>query len=362
MSTGKARVYIVSSDGEVLDEFGDCIVQTGFYHTGLWATWSSDSRYVYYQNGDMTGPKICRYDTYDKTEIITDGDMEGAPPFDEPIISGYMGMLYAAGYGTGIYSPQNAPVPFESRDEHGLFMFDVKSGNKSLALSINQILDMHPKKDEILQMEKEYITKTGNSGFTLMAYCVRWNKKGDRCLFYFGNHCVSKNREEPKLCYVFTADRDFKNIHLALDFSFGKMNGVHWSWHPDGVQLIGYATADENSKKLSVCTVKYDGTEFKKISDHSSGGHVSVCPTDYNLLLTDEPSNPGRIVFIDIPSDEETGSYILPRVNGEKEFAERSFLKVCHHPVFSPDGKKVIVNTLSGEKAVLCEVDTIFKV
>ena len=78
-------------------------------------------------------------------------------------------------------------------------------------------------------------------------------------------------------------------------------------------------------------------------------------------MLTDESTNPGRVVFIDIPTDTEVGSYTLPRVNGEKETPGRNPLRVCHHPIFSSDGKKVIVNTLPGENALLCELDTIFK-
>ncbi len=362
LKTNEIRIYIASKDGEVLDEFGEGTIQTSFYHTGAWQTWSADARYVYYQSGEMSNPVICRYDTVTKTEIRMNGDMEGAPPFDEPIISGYLGMLYAAGYGSRIYAPQDAPIPFENRDEHGLFKFNVAEKKAELALSINQVLDLHPKKQEIIAAEKEYIERTGNKeGFTLMTYCVRWNRQGDRCLFYFGNHAAPTTHNEPRLCYIFTADKELKDIHLALDLSFDGPRGGHWSWHPDGKQLIGYATTEDNTNKFSVCTVNYDGTEFKKISNHSSGGHVSVCPTDYNLMLTDESTNPGRVVFIDIPTDTEVGSYSLPRVNGEKETPGRNPLRVCHHPIFSSDGKKVIVNTLPGENALLCELDTIFK-
>ena len=157
----------------------------------------------------------------------------------------------------------------------------------------------------------------------------------------------------------FTADKELKDIRLALDLSFGRRKGGHWSWHPDGKRLVGYATTAEKKNQFSVCTVNYDGTDFKKISDHDSGGHVSICPTDYHLLLTDESTNPGRVVFINLTTDTEIGSYILPRVNGEKEVRGRNPMRVCHHPVFSSDGKTVIVNIMSGNYAQICEVDTI---
>ncbi len=359
---GSVKLYITSGDGELLRTFGHGFAESNFYHTGSWQTWSSDAKYVYYQSGSMKHPEIYRYEIETDTEIMLQGDMEGAPPFDEPILSGFLGMLYAAGYADGNYYPEQAPIPFQNRDEHGLFRFDVEHQKQSLALSVNQILAMHPCRDEILAQEEKFIRETGHTeGFTLMAYCVRWNADGSRCLFYFGNHCVDKKRGEPKLCYVFTADRDLKELHLALDFSFGKMLGVHWSWHPDGEHLVGYATNPDCPEKLCLTTVRYDGTERKKISNHSSGGHPGISPADYQLAVTDEAGSKGlgRVVFLDLTDDTEAGCYYLPRINGEKEPPGRNRFRVCHHPVFSPDGKKVIVNTLPGDHAVLCELDVI---
>ena len=374
--TGKTKICIMSSDGEILNEFGDETAESNFYHTGNWQTWSADARYVYYQGGNMADPVICRYDTKSGETVKMKGDMEGAPPFGEPIISGFLGMLYAAGYADGNYYPEKAPIPFHERDKHGLFRFDVEKNSYELAISVNDILKFHPQKDLILSEEEKYIAQTGNKeGFTLMAYCVRWNPTGYRFLFYFGNHCVDKKRKEPKLSYVFTSDRDMKDIRMALDMSFDK-SGLHWGWHPDGEHLIGYIGDAENSGKLCISSVRYDGNDLKRISRHSSGGHSSVCPTDYNLLVTDEfcadeiPGElydkalykkhnllPGRVVFIDLRTDTEVCSYVLPRVNGSVEPAGRNRFRICHHPVWSADGNKVLVNVLPGDNAVLCEID-----
>ena len=376
IKTGKTKIYIMSSTGELLDEFGDGLAESNFYHTGHWQTWSDDAQYVYYQGGDMINPVIHCYNIKTGEDISMCGDMEGAPPFGNPIISGYLGMLYAAGYADGHYYAHKAPIPFEQRDKHGLFKFNVKENKCELALSVNDILKIHPCREMLMNAEKKYIEETGNTeGFTLMEYCVRWNAKGDRFLFYFGNHCVDKSRKEPKLTYVFTSDKDMKNIYMALDMSFDKF-GLHWGWHPDGEHLIGYFSDPDEPQKLCLCSVKYDGTELKRISKHSSGGHASICPANYNILVTDEfvadtistemydeklyKNNailPGRVVFIDLTTDTEICSYVLPRVNGTVEPAGRNPLRVCHHPVWSSDGKKVLVNTLPGENSVLCQLD-----
>lgn len=356
--SGRAQIYILSADGEVLDRFGDELPESSFYHTGCWQTWSSDARYVYYQGGTMHSPEICRYEIATGKTVRMKGDMEGAPPFNEPIISGFLGMLYAAGYADGTYYPDRAPFPFENRDEHGLFEFDITHGTQKLRLSVNDILHSHPDREKIERAESEYKRKTGNKeGFTLMAYCVRWNRKGDRCLFYFGNHCVSKARREPKLCYVFTAKADLSDIRLALDLSFDK-TGVHWSFHPDGEHLVGYASHPDNDGKMCLCTVRYDGSDFRMISRHGAGGHPSISPTDYNLLMTDENFRPeGRIVFIDIPTGEEICAYSFPREYGSSVPYGRNPYRICHHPVFSQDGTKVLFNILPGQNSVVCEMD-----
>lgn len=353
------HVYIISPEGEVLARFGEGKPDTNFYHTGSWQTWSPDARYVYYQGGDMKTPLICRYEVATGETVALAGDMEGAPPFGDPITSGFLGMLYAAGYGDGHYYPEMAPIPFEARDQHGLFRFSVEEGKQELALSVNDILDMHPQKDKILSAEQAFIAQSGNrEGFTLMAYCVRWSPTGDRFLFYFGNHCVDKRRGEPKLSYVFTAKRDLTDIHLAVDLSFGKP-GVHWGWHPDGKHLVGYASHPDNDMKMCLCSVRYDGSDFKMISRHASGGHPSVSPIDYNLLVTDEATSPGRVVFIDLTTDTEVGSYTLPRTFGDKIPAGRNLQKICHHPIFAPDGKKIVVNILPERNSMVCELNVI---
>ena len=352
-------IYILSPEGEVLARFGEGKPDTNFYHTGSWQTWSPDARYVYYQGGDMKNPLICRYEVETGKVVTLPGDMEGAPPLGEPIISGFLGMLYAAGYGDGRYHPENAPIPFEKRDEHGLFRFSPEKGTRELALSVNDILAMHPDRERILAAEREFIANTGHAeGFTLMAYCVRWSPVSDRCLFYFGNHCVDRRRGEPKLSYVFTAKRDLTDIHFVLDMSFGRA-GVHWGWHPDGEHLIGYASHPDNDMKMCLCSVRYDGSDFRMISRHASGGHPSISPTDYNLLVTDEFTAPDRVVFIDLATDTEVGAYTLPRTFGDKIPMGRNPQKICHHPIFRKDGKKIIVNILPDRNSAVVEMDVI---
>jgi hypothetical protein len=355
LDTGLGCVYIMDSDGKILDRFGEHPVHESFWHTGFWQSWSPDARCVYFQSGDMLHPQVIRRELESGKEVSVSGDMEGLPPYGEPGLSCAHGMLYAAGYSSGKYEPEKSPIPFQQRDRHGISQIDFASGRSTLLASTRQILELHPNCARLKEADEEIRRRLGqDEGLTLMTYCVRWNPQGDRFLFYFGNHCVVPERGEPKVASIFTANRDLSEIHLAVDLSFGK-RGVHWGWHPDGEQVLGYGP-DPDGDGLCIAAVRYDGTGYRKLCSHSSGGHPSVCPTDHNLLVTDTCNVPGSVDFVDLKQDRIIERVSPGRVYGEKIPPGRNPFRVCHHPVFSPDGKRVLCNAMTGRHAALCEI------
>jgi Tol biopolymer transport system component len=265
-----------------------------------------------------------------------------------------MGMLYAAGYANGNYEPDKAGVAFEHRDKHGIFSYSFENKdntNITPMLSTQDILDIHPDKEKI----QYYDSKLKHiGGLTLMLYCIRWNDDGSRLLFYFGNHSVDKKRGEPKISYVFTADKDFKEIKLAVDMSFGK-SGVHWSWQKDNKNLIGYGT-DSSTNKFCLMESSADGKHKRMINEHDSGGHPSTSPKDNNIIVTDEFSTASIVFF-----DKKTGKK-LDRIKSNNRYGNniplgRNRYRVCHHPVFNRDGTKILFNTMDGKYAKPMEVE-----
>ena len=355
LAAGTGEVLVLSADGQVLDRFGSQPLDGSFYHTGWWQTWSPDARYVYYQAGSLKQPRIGRRDLLTKTDQFIPGDMEGAPPTGEPILSGLLGMLYAAGYGDGKFKPDAAPVPFMARDRHGIFESSFTEQQPKLRLSVEQILDRHPDRDKLLASDREIKQRHGD-GLTLMAYCVRWAPDGSRFLFFFGNHNVAKDRGEPKITYVMTADRSLRDIQVAMDLSYDR-RGVHWSWQPDSRRLIGYGPRADEPARTQLAEVNADGSDYRWLSDHRSGGHPSVSPKDDDLLVTDEgvPGG-GAVVFISRATGKELHRVALPKFIGEKEPPGRNALRVCHHPVFNRTGDRVLCNSLPGRDAQLVEL------
>ncbi len=352
LESKSGMVYILDSAGRVIDQFGEGKLSAAFYHTGYWQTWSPDARFVYYQSGTPQNPRITRRELSSGQEITLEGDMEGAPPSGEPILSGLMGMLYAAGYSSGKYEPELAPAPFQARDQHGLFEYTFDPPAKRLRISVAEMLERHPDRDRLHQADREVRERLGAAdGLTLMIYCARWAPDGKRFLFYFGNHNVVKSRGEPKLSYVFSSDRELSETHLVADLSFGKP-GVHWGWQPDGEHLMGYGPDPEDATQMALVSVRYDGTDYRRLSRHHSGGHPNISPTDPNLLATDTSSIPGLVEFIDLRTDQHRKVLRIPRVNGDVEPSGRNPFRVCHHPVFSRDGRFLLFNTLPGRYAM----------
>ncbi len=355
LDRGDGEVLVLDANGRVVDRFGENPVLPSFWHTGFWQSWSPDARFVYYQSGTIEHPRTVRRERATGREVVVEADIEGMPPDGEPGLSCAHGMLYAAGYGDGRYRPEASPFPFEARDCHGIFEVSFDPPRARLALSTAEILERHPSRDRILAAERDR-RRGGGDGLTLMTYAVRWSPRGGRFLFYFGNHCVVKERGEPRLSYVFTADRTLKDIRLAVDLSFGR-RGVHWSWQPDGERLIGYGPRPDGAPGTCLAEVRYDGSEYRLLSAAGGGGHPSRSPTDPHLVVTDGygPA-PGEIAFIDTRRDRVIARHSLPRVLGAREEPGRHPRRVCHHPVFRPDGRTVLVNLLPGREACLCEI------
>ncbi|MCF7837299.1 MAG: hypothetical protein K9N49_01590 [Candidatus Marinimicrobia bacterium] len=357
LATNQGEVLILAPDGEELDRFGKHPVTPSFWHTACWQSWSPDSRFVYYQAGTLQAPITVRRELATGAEIRLAGDLEGIPPSGEPGISCSHGLLYAAGYGDNKWKPDEAPVPFLERRRHGMSEVRFDPPAEKLILSTQDILDRHPERDRLLAAEKDLQGRLGaQEGLTLMTYCVRWNRQGTRFLFYFGNHCVVRARGEPRVAYIFTADRDLTDIRLALDISFDR-RGVHWGWQPDGEMLIGYGPRPDGQPGTCLAEVRWDGTDYRMLSEHDSGGHPSASPRDHDLLVSDHdgPAH-DNVVFISRRSGEILERVPLPKFIGDREPRGRNPLRVCHHPVFNLTGDRLLCNSLPNQFATPVEI------
>ncbi len=101
--------------------------------------------------------------------------------------------------------------------------------------------------------------------------------------------------------------------------------------------------------------IRYDGSGLRKISESRTMGHPSISPADYNTMVTDDYLPVSNVNFYDLKSGGIKQTINIPRINTEKEMPGRNRYRICTHPVFSDDGKKLLVNCLSGEYASVRE-------
>lgn len=336
-------VFIFDADGKILANFGHRKVESMFFHTGCWESWSPDSRYIYYQSGTLAKPSVSRYDTVSgKIDTVNGVDLEGAPASGEPIICGLPGMLYGAGYGYNVYNPSLCPVPFEKRSEHGIFEFCFDGKSPRLLYSVNDFLEAHPQRERLLALDRELAEKYNRvCGLSLMAYCVRWDPAGESFLVYFGNHCVVPERNEPRISHVFTGKRGSKELSFAFDVS-GR--GVHWSCRDAGT-LVGFIRPEGGVRPV-ICSYNInDGSFTGLVSPDCGGGHPSLSLVNRNLCVNDENAN-GCVKLWDCRSGKVVSSIDLKcRVPGFiHQGTVRNEKRCCHHPKFTSDGRYILSN------------------
>lgn len=343
LKTKICSVFVLDADGNILDNFGHRPAESMFYHTGSWESWSPDCRYIYYQSGSLAAPSVSRYDLVTgENKTITGVDLEGAPSFGEPIMGGLPGMLYGAGYGYGVYNPALCPVPFEERDKHGIFEFSFDGSAPKLRYSINDFLDFHPKRDELLAVDRELREKYNRvCGLTLMAYCVRFSPNGKHFIIYFGNHCVVSERNEPRVSHLFYGKTGSDELKFVLDMS-GR--GVHWSVQDNG-KLVGFYRPDSEEKQAIYQLDPISGELELVAAPENAGGHPTLSPVNPDLCINDENSN-RRLILWNSKNHSPIAEIDLQcRVPGYvPKGAVRDENRCCHHPRFTPDGKYILSN------------------
>lgn len=343
LDLGICSVYLFDAEGKILANFGHRKVESMFFHTGCWESWSPDSRYIYYQSGTLAAPSVSRYEIASgRIDTIRGVDLEGAPASGEPIIGGLPGMLYGAGYGYNVYNPSLCPVPFEERDKHGIFEFRLDGSSPRLLYSVNDFLEVHPKHDELLALDRELAKKYKRvCGLSLMAYCVRWDPAGENFLVYFGNHCVVPERNEPRVSHIFTGKRNSKTLEFAFDVS-GR--GVHWSCQ-NSEKLLGFYRPENEEKASIYCYNTTDKGFEKLVTPKFSGGHPSLSPVNPYLCVNDESPEECLKLWNTASGMVVDSIKLKCRIPGlVQQGTERNEKRCCHHPRFTSDGKYILSN------------------
>ena len=178
-------------------------------------------------------------------------------------------------------------------------------------------------------------------------YCFKamWNPQGTRimtCLLW-----KDLIRGGKRKVAVITMKPDGSDIRTAITADQYAKGGHHMAWLPDGDHISINLEVDPDQEGLEIVTVKYDGTDLKKVFSPGSG-HPSYHPGGLPYIITDSyfhetsvTDNDGFIPirFLNTETGEETviAKVFVPEVS-------ESAFRVDAHPAWDRSGRYVIFN------------------
>lgn len=193
--------------------------------------------------------------------------------------------------GYGVHVPASVRPKIEgASSEDGVTRTDLQSGKSYLWLSVREIVERIPA--AFVGVDK----KKGQ----FFVFHVKWSPDDKRVMIVLRYKDPTRPRRRP-MTWLITTDRDAKRIHLALG-PRAWIGGHHPNWCPDSERIIMnvvmplnpspfriLASAAEatlrkcglgnqpRARRLSFVSFRYDGEEFKALSETFLGsGHPSL--------------------------------------------------------------------------------------
>lgn len=322
------------------------------FQVGANAQWDSFSNRYVYSNDLIDNQVVCvRIDIVTNEVVAFAGPKYDVSPCGRFVVGPNLDYLNITQYGYSLPDPESG-VPNQYRkdqmDSEGLWITDLKNNSKRLLASYNEIYHHAAEDDKQLYKEGVYY-----------GFHTKFNRKGNRIMFVFRCLFEGKGRNAS----LFTINTDGSEIVQCL--SHEKWNqkaesggsGNHPNWHPDGEHIVmNTVPAWLGYKNMLFSMFKYDGSDFKILTDHHLGsGHPSVDPKT-RYLVSDAyikqswivKNNEIPIRLIDLEKNREyTLCTVLNDVGNEgKMYPESggSHFKLDPHPAWSRDYQKICFN------------------
>lgn len=249
-------------------------------------------------------------------------------------------------YGYGVVVPdEHVPRNIGAREDDGLWITDVQSGERRLVLSLADAVQFIP------GLEGERL-----EDWEIYGFHTKWNPQGDRLIFTIRRFLAAGPRRfsllqagghtgQPLHYDVLTLRPDGTDVYNAVPAARWVHRGHHINWYPDGrtlsMNLGGFGEG------LRLVRVNHDGTDLRPIfPDILGSGHPTVHPT--GPILTDTYTHES-MSFEDgtvplrwiTPDGVET---CLARIGARTEPQPDSTLRVDPHPAWDRTWRWVAFN------------------
>ncbi|MFP4381268.1 MAG: hypothetical protein ACLFUS_12270 [Candidatus Sumerlaeia bacterium] len=186
--------------------------------------------------------------------------------------------------GYGVFLPEDRiPRNIGARDDDGLFITDLETGERKLVFTLAQALEVIPAMDD-----------ENPDDWEIYGFHCKWSPQGDRLIFTIRRfpkegenrfnliNCGHKSGQQLRFD-VLTLKPDGSDVHNAVPSKYWDHGGHHINWYPDGkslsMNLGGFGDG------LSLVRVGYDGSDIRPIVENFPGsGHPSVHPDGKHMV------------------------------------------------------------------------------
>jgi len=305
------------------------------FQLGANLNWGRTDRFLY-TNDLVDGRAVAvRLDLETGETKAFAGPMYHIAP-DESCVIGFPPELMNAtqfGYGAPVDWKNVPRLTERAATDQGLWRTDLRTDETRLLVSVADLYERIPDGDSL-------------GDVVCYLFHSKFNRQNTRIMEVFRPLPQGKGRQKLSL---FTFNTDGSDIRLAIDHHLWSRGGHHPNWHPDGEHLIMNLIPE--GKRLSFCQFRYDGSDFRVISQkHPGGGHPSITP-DGKYLVTDAYTSegvvlPNKEVPIRLLATESDEVEVICHMYtlGRKGDLGRGVLRLDPHPAWSRDFKRVCFN------------------
>ncbi|MCP4194320.1 MAG: hypothetical protein GY768_27230 [Planctomycetaceae bacterium] len=304
------------------------------YQTGSNIQWGSTDRRLYV-NDVVDRTAVCVGIDLETTETRAyAGPLYSVAP-DESCVVGFPHELKDVsqeGYGVPPKKPgEYASLPPGASKKEGIWLTDLKSNEKRLIASLADVAAKVPSPPPF-------------EGGTYYFWHTKFNRQGTRLLQVL--RYMHPRMPDTRNPMMFTFRPDGSDIRFTPKTDrvpVWDANGGHPNWHGDGVHVIRSMPVKGMAGNRFV-QARYDGTDFRMLSETiEGGGHPSVEPQG-KYLITDKRHHDAGVArmglrLIDLTANEEMRVCDLPTIDKSK--LQNVVFRLDGHPVWSRDYQQV---------------------
>ncbi|MBN2288337.1 MAG: hypothetical protein JXQ83_03320 [Candidatus Glassbacteria bacterium] len=315
------------------------------FQVGANLQWGSTDRCLY--TNDVVGDTAVCVQVDLETDEATafSGPMYHIAPDESCVIGFPLELLNVTqqGYGVPSRDPANPRrLPPGAAADQGVWRTDLKTGEKSLLLSLAAVAEKIPEPAP---------RKNG----TFYFWHSKFNRQGTRIMQVL--RCLFPDGWGVRNAMVFTCAADGGDIRYTPSKPVWGQMGGHPNWHPDGIHLIRNLKPDGENERF--CKIRYDGSEVAVLSEKfKGGGHPTVDPATRFCITDDFPFDGVQQVsirLIDLAAQEEEIICTMPTL--EREGLKHPALRLDGHPFWSRDYRKVCFQAAPAGKRQLFIAD-----